>query len=95
VWPFAGLRIDRLEVAGALERDELGFAFAGLDVALAHRVRHFRILCSVHEDLTDAERQQLAGRGFGVAIRDLFGHPAHERGDGAIGADSLGRLAQV
>ena len=78
-----------------IERDEIRFALGGLDITLTHRVRHLGVLRSVHEDLADTERKQLTRRRIGVTIRDLAGHPGHERGDGALGADPLGRLAQV
>src|SRR6185295_19819867 len=69
--PFAGLRIDRLEVARAIEGDELGFGAGGLDVALAHRVWHVGVLRPVDEDLGDAEREQPEGRRLGVMIGNL------------------------
>ena len=49
----------------------------------------------MNEDLADAERQQLARRGLGVAVRELVRHPAEKPGNGALRAHPLRRFAQI
>ena len=83
------LRVDRLEVAGVGERDQLRLWRRGRDVAPAHLVRDAVVRVAVDHDLAGAEREQLERRAVGEVLR------RHEAGRCALGAAALGGVANV
>ena len=82
-------RIDRLEVAGAGERDELGLFAGGLDVALAHLVRDAVVGVAVDHDLARAQREQLQRRAVGEVLR------SHVAAGRAVRAAALDGVANI